>query len=437
MKPLLSLRTLAAGSLGLVLGSQALAQSPAVPALSSRPGAAYTMYLNYGGFTYTGNWAGKAPGTVPAYSIDGNTAAFSSADLAGIRESWARTAQKYSAFNINVTTVDPAVAAGQAGTDLQRQNYYASQRGMMQSIIGGSNAWYNSGAGGVSYVGVTQNAYGPTNSQFHTNWTFPANLGGGNAKYVAEATAHEQGHGLGLDHQSDQATNAAYSTNNGASGNGSYGPIMGAPYNAQRVTWRVGSQNDVVDILSNTGMGGLIGSSFGQSFSTATPLPVIGNTVDFNLASGIIVPKNGGANGPLGVDNYTSDYFAFNTLGGSVSLTVNEGTQFLVAGQADPGTTLDSTLTIFDATGNQIGTGLSDVTTLKKSFSGSLSAGLYYARVGSRGGYTSSYEPNAPYFTMGSYFLTGSGVTAVPEPATFAAVGLGLLALARRRRKSS
>lgn len=81
-----------------------------------------------------------------------------------------------------------------------------------------------------------------------------------------------------------------------------------------------------------------------------------------------------------------------------------------------------------------IGTGIVDSTTLN-TFTGTLSAGKYYARIGSRGGDVSAYEPNAPYYTMGSYFLTGSGVVPVPEPATLAAIAMGLAALARRRRQ--
>ena len=160
--------------------------------------------------------------------------------------------------------------------------------------------------------------------------------------------------------------------------------------------------------------------------------------MDFTRAAGTIVPINAGSNGAMGADNYTRDFFAFDSLGGTVTLTARNGTQFLTPGVADPGATLDSTLDIFDAAGAFVGSGARDASTLFATFSGDLNAGRYYARVGSVGGYTSSYEPNAHYFTMGSYFLTGSGrLAAVPEPASLAALGLGALALLKRRRKGS
>lgn len=114
-----SLRTLGVAALRLVVSGQALA-GLAVPSLNSRPGAAYTLYLDFGGFNYTGSWANRTPGNVPAFSTDDDLTTFSAGDITALREAWAAVAQKYTAFNVNVTTVDPAIAAGQSGTDLAR-----------------------------------------------------------------------------------------------------------------------------------------------------------------------------------------------------------------------------------------------------------------------------------------------------------------------------
>lgn len=110
--------------------------SNSVPQLSSRPGAAYTMYINPAGFIYTGEWFGSFPGTNLGYNNRAPSETFNATEQTAIRVIWAAYANKYASFNVNVTTIDPAIAAGQASTDLQRQNYYDSQAGMMHTVIG-------------------------------------------------------------------------------------------------------------------------------------------------------------------------------------------------------------------------------------------------------------------------------------------------------------
>ena len=79
--------------------------------------------------------------------------------------------------------------------------------------------------------------------------------------------------------------------------------------------------------------------------------------------------------------------------------------------------------------------------TLFETYSGTLAAGNYYVEIASHGGKTqmlSSYNTSC-YFDMGSYFLTGSGLSPVPEPgacvmlATVACLSVVILRRARRR----
>lgn len=439
---------LVAGS--LVLASMAFADvHPLPPALSSRAGAAYTLYLDFAGFNYTGTWAGGTPGAVPAYG--GATTSFSPDQVATITDTWSRIAESYSPYNINVTTVDPAIAAAQAYSDPARQAYYENTAHMMHTILGGSNAWYNSGAGGVSYVGTTPNSYSGTPASpgngYHTNWLF-ADVYGGNAHNMATASAHENGHGLGLWHQGDyngDTQTAEYSTNNGATGNGSYAPIMGVAYYSQRGLWRLGNaniggratQNDAQLIVNDPGMGGqFMQDGNGHTMATASTLPVSGDAVNFNLAKGLIVPTDPVNPNPIGESNYTTDFFKFHSNGGVINLVTHDGGELVTPGVADGDAMLDSTMRIFDSGGNLVATGVRDSSTLFESFNGNLITGDYYVQIASVGGYTpTAFDPTAHYYTMGSYFLTGSGFAAVPEPATFAVLGLGVLALRRRRRR--
>jgi hypothetical protein len=55
-------------------------------------------------------------------------------------------------------------------------------------------AGYGQQAGGVAYLGVA----GMTSKYYQPALVFPAQLGNGAPKFVAEAASHELGHNLGL-----------------------------------------------------------------------------------------------------------------------------------------------------------------------------------------------------------------------------------------------
>ena len=117
---------------GAVLTAAAGAQaSLIVPAYHSLPGAHAKLYVDFDGTT----WAGKTPGTVPAYDVDGDPANFSTGELANIQQIAHRVAEKYSPFNIDVTTVNP-------GNENNLETAHL--------VVGGNVAWYGAPAGGVT-----------------------------------------------------------------------------------------------------------------------------------------------------------------------------------------------------------------------------------------------------------------------------------------------
>jgi hypothetical protein len=421
---------------------------PAAPAFNSRPGAAYTLYLNFTGFQFNGTWAnsGQTPGNMSAY--DNATSSFTAAQQANIKNIWSRAAEAYSMFNINVTTVDPAVAIGGLASNnyVGRQLYYDQTARVMHSVIGNrGNSGFYSGAGGVSYVDVWENSYagsGNTNG-IKTNWAFVSSLGGPGAFHnIFTATTHEVGHAAGLSHQGDWggSPNNSYSTNNGST---TLAPFMGVGYGASRNTWSVGTtsatntQNDALRILQNGGMGGFYNDGIGRSIATATALQLNGNSINSMMNQGVIIPISETAPNPIGVDNYTKGYFSFNTIGGLNTITLNAGTQWITEGVSDPHRSLDGSLRILDSLGNEIAAAATS--SLGESLSVNLAAGLYYIEVSSAGGKLGSLGPNGNwiqrrFFDMGSYFLTGS-IQAVPEAGgLMVCLAIGAVVFIRRRR---
>jgi hypothetical protein len=353
------------------LEPRSLMAALSVPQLSSRPGAAATLYLDFNGHAES-RWGGYSNVVTPAYDTDGNRSSFSSEELSAIREIWSRVAEDYAPFKINVTTVAPPLIA---------------DRVAVRVAIGGSYSdWYGRSAGGVSFVG------GFTNSSPNVAYAFSASLAGGDPRFVAEAASHEAGHLFGLDHQATWSGGeliSEYST-----GTAALAPIMGVGYYAERTRWSVGpttdgptSRQDDLAILASTTNGfGYAADDFGNTLATAAALPVSGASV--NLA------------GLIG-RNDDRDVFKFTTSGGGVRFTL---------GVAPVGANLDGVLELQNSLGKSLIVA-NPSTSSGATLSTTLAAGTYYLVVRSSGGYGN----------LGRYTLAGSVATTanvpVPPPA--------------------
>ena len=356
-----------------------------LPLLSSNPSATSKVFLDFDGHTTSGTfwnsgYNGGADFVTPAYSIDADTTTFSTTEVASIEEIWKRVAEDYAPFNVDVTTIDPG-------------NLNAANN--IRVVIGGSwDQWFeeSGGAGGVAYL---------TSWQWNDDtpvFVFEENLGNGVAKYTAEATSHEVGHSLGLQHQStyDAFGNKIEEYNSG-SGSGATGwaPIMGVSYYQNLTTWHDGtntfgptSYQDDMSIISaaNNGFGGYRTDDHGNTISSATALS--GTTT--LTGSGIITQTS------------DIDVFSFQAGAGALNFTINP---------AQYGPNLDILAELLDSNGNIIASS-NLISNLFANLTTSVSAGNYFL----------SLTSNGQYGRVGQYTISGtvsSGDTTPPTASSF------------------
>lgn len=284
--------------------------------LNSKPGSNRTIYLDFKGGTVTGTaWNNSYGSTITwePYSIDSTVStAFSDAELVEIQKVWQVVAEDYAAFDVNVTTQDPGVAA------IDRTSSSDLVYGTRAAITNGGVIYDKCGCGGVAYVGV-YNTTGSTHMYYQPAWVF-SNGTTKNGKYIGEATSHEIGHNFGLNH--DDVNGSGY-----YSGSSPWAPIMGASYSQPVSQWSTGEypggtnhQDDVAQIAT--------GAPFRADEDTAGPLPLANG----GQATGIVSRASD-------VDSYTF------TAAGTTTVTVDSGGPF---------PDLDVQLTIVDVNGTTV-----------------------------------------------------------------------------------
>jgi titin len=341
-----------------------------LPDLNSNPGATAQLYLDFDGADPM-SWGGSNVPATPAYTTDGDANNFSMDELANIQQIWARVAEAYSPFNINVTTVDPGNLDNQVTTRV---------------VIGGNGSWLP-GAGGVAMVG------GFYNGSSNICWVFSALFG--SPKTIADAAEHESGHTFGLLHQSKYSGStktAEYSNNNGSTAKA---PIMGVSYYATRSLWWNGQssqnsstiQNDV-NVISNANNNfGYRADDHGGTPGTATAM-----TVDGSTATGAGV-----------IETITDkEYFSFSTLTGDISFTVSP---------AAAGGMLDATLALVNSSGTTITS--ANTTSLGETINASVSAGQYFLMVASKGS-----TGDIGQYTLSGTIVTNPNFVAAPANVT-------------------
>ena len=208
--------------------------------LHSRPGATGTVYLDFDGVSVgSGNaWVGLGldAGAYEGWDPEGNGAGFTDSEQEMIQEVWARVAEDFAPFDIDVTTQQPS--GSWPGTSAVVSDSASARLQLCASACAG-----------IAFVGTwgTATAYRPA-------WVLTGG-GLGSARDVAETVSHEVGHNLGLNHHGT-TTKAYYS------GHANWAPIMGAGYVRDVTQWSHGSyplannptQDDVARIAHVAGL---------------------------------------------------------------------------------------------------------------------------------------------------------------------------------------
>ncbi|SFJ39538.1 beta strand repeat-containing protein [Planctomicrobium piriforme] len=327
-----------------------------IPQLSTDPGAAQTLYLDFDG-NFESSWGTYSNVTTPAFTWDSDVATLNPYEVELIKQIWARVAEDFAPFHINVTTVDPG-------------NF--SNGVSLRAAIGGYDSdWYTGSAGGVGFID------GFTNSASNTVYVFSAGYRY-NTQGIGGTISHEAGHGFGLSHQSKYSGSTLVAEYN--PGTSDWAPLMGAG-NSGRDTWWNGPtpvssttlQDDMAVLSKSANLFGYRTDDVGDTLATATSLIPSSGSV---AAHGIITTTT------------DVDVFSFTTTGGDVSFQL-KGEQY--------GSNLLALFELRDSSGTLVTSATSGYDTAA-NLAANLTAGTYQLVVKSTGGYGS----------VGQYWITGT-----------------------------
>ena len=304
-------------------------------------------------------------------------AAPSGASNAQILEVWARVAEDFSPFNINVTT------------DLQI--YLSAPEASRQRCIVTPTTNAAPGAAGVAYFGSwTWEGDTPC-------WAFYVS-----GKASAEVISHEVGHTLGLAHDGRVAdeTNEAEGYYGGHGGGATgWAPIMGVGYYQNLSQWskgeyaRADQTQDDFAVMTGFNSVDFRADDAGDTAATASPLELFGTTVDDD---GIVGTRT------------DVDAFSFTTTGGNTTLQIKP------AGQ---GPNLDISAEIRDASDAVVASS-NPVSGVDASFNLNLAAGSYILRVEGVGRGSATGDGYTDYGSLGHYAIDGT-VTGGVSPDRF------------------
>lgn len=331
--------------------------------LHSLPSASKRIYLDFDGHltqnTLWQNYFNNPVVDTPAFSLDADYATFSTVELEAVQDVFARVAEDFAPFEVDVTTEQPTDA------DLINSGGGDTRWGV-RVVVGGDGAWI--GSAGIAIV----NGFGA--SDLSPAFAFADQWWKTNFNFVAGCISHEAGHTLGLSHHGYQG--AEY-----YGGRGNWGPLMGNP-STLLTQWSNGgyggatnpTQDDLAVITTDAGNGfGYRGDDHGNSLAAATAY------AGTDLTG--IVERNDDV-----------DLFRFYTGRGAV----------IDVTPAAIGANLDVRAEILDSTGAVVASS-NPLGVLTASFNTTLTAGTYYLRVQGTGEGDQATTGYSNYGSIGQY----------------------------------
>jgi hypothetical protein len=226
----------AAGRPGSTTAARGVAPLRQTFRLHSKPGSKRTILLDFNGTVVRGTaWnqeLGVRSGRHSGWDPANNGPSFTDGEKRTVQSIWARVAEDYAPFNVDVTTEEPADARIHRS---RKSDKVFGTRVLISESVNAHDRICNQQCGGVSFLNVFS-AVGRAHRRHQPSWVFPAGLGN-DLKAVAEAATHEAGHTFGLVHDNERVLlGQDYYL-----GHGSWGPIMGAAYFRPISQWSRGS----------------------------------------------------------------------------------------------------------------------------------------------------------------------------------------------------
>lgn len=373
---------------------EALFDLASIPLLNSYPSANQSIYLDFDGQIVTNtDWNQHNDDRAiyaPAFDMDGDRHTFSQSELDTIENIWARVAEDFAPFDINVTTEEPASG------DFIRGN--RAIRILISSNFDTwtGNRWFHN-VGGVAFVGSWRwNSDTPA-------WVFENNLSDDESR-IAEAASHEAGHTLGLSH--DGTLDGEEYFQGHGTGDLSWAPLMGTGYNKAVTQWSRGEyrnassqQDDLTVIASTTNDISFRVDDHAASLNLATPLSEAKLTESWLSNFSSVESQLGkGVTGEGVITRSTDqDVFTFTSLGGHVRLQANP---------IEHGPNLDIQLLLIDSRGNLI-TKANPTDSLSAAIQLDLPMGDFYLVVDGVGQGNPGDDGYSDYGSLGQYTIVG------------------------------